>query len=219
MKFINIHTHSELPAANAVVNVHFGFDEPRISGRYSFGMHPWYLQEESVGTEWQKLKTAASQSICIAIGECGLDKVCETDYELQKRVFIQQIELANEVGKPLIIHCVRAFDDVLFLLKKHGVNVPVIFHGFNKNEKVASQILNAGYLLSFGQKLMFESSSNVLENVPLTQFFLETDDGCVAIEEVYRMAAQIKDISLEQLSEQIQNNANRVFGENTLGYE
>jgi TatD DNase family protein len=219
MKFINIHSHSKTATSAVLLNVHENFQLLDANTYYSIGMHPWYIKDSDAVQVFEMLKSSASNANVLAIGECGLDRVCETDFELQKQYFIKQIELANEVRKPLIIHCVRAFDDVLFLLKKHAVNVPVIFHGFNKNEKVAAQILNVGYLLSFGQKLMFESSSNVLKNVPLTHFFLETDDGCVAIEEVYRMAAQIKDISLEELIEQIQKNANRVFGENTLGYE
>ena len=89
-------------------------------------------------------------------------------------------------------------------------------YGFNKNEKVASQVLDAGYLLSFGQKLMFESTASVFKSTPLDRLFLETDDGCLPIEEVYKMAAEIKGIAIEQLQEQIQKNANLVFGENTF---
>ena len=179
-------------------------------------MHPWYITESKAEAEFGELRVAIVKSNVLAIGECGLDRVCETDFELQKHYFIKQIELANEVRKPLIIHCVRAFDEVLHLLKQHHVVVPVIFHGFNKNEKVAAQILNAGYLLSFGQKLMFESNATVFKSTPIDRLFLETDDGNVSIEEVYKIAAVIKGMTVEELQQQIQINTNLVFGENTF---
>ncbi len=216
MKFINIHSHSKTATAAVLLNVHENFQSLDSNSFYSIGMHPWYIKEADGLQEFEMLKLSSTNSNVLAIGECGLDRVCETDFELQKKYFIKQIELANEIRKPLIIHCVRAFDEVLHLLKQNHVSVPVIFHGFNKNEKVAARILNAGYLLSFGQKLMFESTAAVFKSTPLDRLFLETDDACVAIEEVYRIAAEIKGISIEQMLEQIQKNTNLVFGENTF---
>jgi TatD DNase family protein len=196
--------------------VHSRFLEIGDKQFYSLGMHPWYIAPSSAETELKELRDAIVKPNVLAIGECGLDRVCEIDFELQKQYFIKQIELANEIRKPLIIHCVRAFDEVLHLLKQHHISVPVIFHGFNKNEKVASQILKQGYLLSFGQKLMFESNATVFKSTPINRLFLETDDGGVAIEEVYRIAAEIKGISIEEMQEQIQKNTILVFGENTF---
>ena len=216
MKFINIHAHSKTANSAVLLNAHENFLALDLNAFYSIGLHPWYIKVSDASQELELLKFSATKPNVLAIGECGLDRVCDTDFELQMHYFIKQIELANEVEKPLVIHCVRAFDEVLQLLKQHHVSVPVIFHGFNKNEKVASQILNAGYLLSFGQKLMFESTASVFKSTPLDRLFLETDDGCVAIEEVYKMAAEIKGIAIEQLQEQIQKNANLVFGENTF---
>lgn len=216
MKFINIHSHSKTATAAVLLNVHENFQSLDANTCYSIGMHPWYIKDSDALQVFEMLKFSVSNANVLAIGECGLDRVCETDFELQKLYFIKQIELANEVRKPLIIHCVRAFDEVLHLLKQHQVAVSVIFHGFSKNEKVAAQILNAGYLLSFGQKLMFESNATVFKSTPIDSIFLETDDGCVAIEEVYRTAAEIKGMTLEELQQQIQINTNLVFGENTF---
>ena len=216
MKFINIHAHSKTANSAVLLNAHENFLALDLNAFYSIGLHPWYIKVSDASQELELLKFSATKPNVLAIGECGLDRVCDTDFELQKHYFIKQIELANEVEKPLIIHCVRAFDEVLHLLKQHHVSVPVIFHGFNKNEKVASQVLDAGYLLSFGQKLMFESTAAVFKSTPLDRLFLETDDGCLAIEEVYKMAAEIKGITMEQLQKQIQKNANLVFGENTF---
>jgi TatD DNase family protein len=217
MKFINIHAHSKTANSAVLLNAHENFLALDLNAFYSIGLHPWYIKVSYASQELELLKFSATKPNVLAIGECGLDRVCDTDFELQKHCFIKQIELANEVEKPLIIHCVRAFDEVIHLLKQHHVSVPVIFHGFNKNEKVASQVLDAGYLLSFGQKLMFESTAAVFKSTPLDRLFLETDDGCLAIEEVYKMAAEIKGITMEQLQKQIQKNANLVFGENTFG--
>jgi TatD DNase family protein len=216
MKFINIHAHSKTANSAVLLNAHENFRALDLNAFYSIGLHPWYLSENTAEAELVELREAIVKANVLAIGECGLDRVCETDFELQKHYFIKQIELANEARKPLIIHCVRAFDEVLHLLKQNHVSVPVIFHGFNKNEQVAAQILNSGYLLSFGQKLMFESTAAVFKSIPSDRIFLETDDGCVTIEEVYRMAAEIKGMTIEELQQQIQINTNLVFGENTF---
>jgi len=195
MKFINIHAHSKTANSAVLLNAHENFLALDLNAFYSIGLHPWYLIENTADAELTELREAIVKSNVLAIGECGLDRVCETDFELQKHYFIKQIELSNEARKPLIIHCVRAFDEVLYL---------------------AAQILNAGYLLSFGQKLMFESTAAVFKSIPIDRIFLETDDGCVTIEEVYRMAAEIKGMTIEELQQQIQKNTNLVFGENTF---
>ena len=83
------------------------------------------------------LKIFSKTDSVLAIGECGLDKACDTNFKLQQQVFTTQVNWANEIKKPLIIHCVRAYGEVLSLLQKNNNKVPVIFHGFNKNGAVA----------------------------------------------------------------------------------
>ena len=124
---------------------------------------------------------------------------------------MQQLLWANEINKPLIIHCVRAYDEILLLLKKHQNKVPVIFHGFNKKLDTAQRIIQAGHWLSFGSALQHFRTREVFEQLPLNYIFLETDDGNLDIRSVYQLAASIRNITEEQLSLQLHQNVKTVF--------
>ncbi len=164
----------------------------------------------------QQLKRISINKNVLAIGECGLDKICDVDLDLQQEVFVQQIELANAIGKPIIIHCVRAYEEVLMLLKKEKASVPVIFHGFNKNKIIADKIIANGYYLSFGKALQKPQTAAIISGVPADRIFLETDDADISIEEIYHLAASACSIDEASLILQIQKNAAAVFGADTF---
>lgn len=212
MRFLNLHTH--LPGTDELVvalqNKHEHFD--LIEKLYvSCGLHPWYLSKEQVNTEFELLAISANSENVLAIGECGLDKVCDTPWDLQVFWFQKQIELANEVQKPLIIHCVRAFQEVMDTLEKMGNTQPVIFHGFQKKMELANQLLSFGAYLSFGHQLKNNQVQLVFAEVPSNRIFLETDNADCSIQDVYTFAAQAKGISVDELQQIIAQNANRVF--------
>ena len=175
------------------------------------GIHPWHIDENTVAAEMAKVKMASELKNVLAIGECGLDRVCKTSYKLQEKIFIEQLLWANEIAKPLIIHCVRAHREILFLLKEYNNLAPVIFHGFNNNEEIANSIIEAGCMISFGKSLMYPNAENVFSKIPIENIFLETDDNEIIIDDIYKQAAKIKNISTERLSLQIQKNRNKVF--------
>lgn len=155
---------------------------------------------------------------CIAIGECGLDKAIDTDFELQQKIFCEQIQIANEVQKPLMIHCVKAFNELTACLKKMNNTVPVIIHGFNNNQNIANDLLKHGYLLSFGKALMDDGSnaSEVIKHVGRKNFFLENDDSNVSIRDIYKRASEILGIEEQFLQEQLKSNYQRIFKEEIL---
>ena len=161
--------------------------------------------------ELAEMKIASNQKNVLAIGECGLDRICTTDFKLQERVFIEQILWANEIAKPLIIHCVKAHQESLILLKEYNRTSPVIFHGFNNKLETANKILDQGHYLSFGKHLMNPSVENIFSKISLEKIFLETDDSDIGIDAIYKQAAKIKNISTEQLSLQIKKNLERIF--------
>ncbi|HSN59572.1 MAG TPA: TatD family hydrolase, partial [Ferruginibacter sp.] len=118
--FINIHSHQPAgPKEFVLQNLYKDFDQAKMPGYYSAGLHPWYINAATWKIEMEALKTNRVLKNILAIGECGLDKVCKTGFTLQQQVFIAQLLWANEIKKPLIIHCVRAHEDLLLLLKKH----------------------------------------------------------------------------------------------------
>jgi TatD DNase family protein len=131
---------------------------------------------------------------------------------LQQQLFTAQIQLANQLQKPLIIHCVRAYEEVQHLLQQQHNAVPVIFHGFNKNAVLAQQLISKGYYLSFGKAVLQDAMQEVLRAVPRDKIFFETDDSDYSIETIYTAAATALQIDINSLSLQIQKNAAAVFG-------
>ena len=213
MTFLNIHTH-QAPGTNewCIQNYFMDFDSIPATGFYSAGLHPWHLSEESKTKDFEQLEQASALSNVVAIGECGLDKICNTPFQLQTDVFTAQIQLANNINKPLIIHCVKAFEETFALLKKEKNKVPVIFHGFNKNVQLAQQIIHNGFYLSLGKALETERMQKVLQAIPIERFFLETDDTSIPIKEVYAYACKALQITEDSLSLQLQKNVTSVFG-------
>ncbi len=149
----------------------------------------------------------------LAIGECGLDKICNINFVLQQKAFAAQIGLANTINKPLIIHCVKAYEEVEQLLQQNNNKVPVIFHGFNKNKILAQQLISKGFYLSFGKALLLPAMQELIKTLPMGKIFFETDDAAINIEEVYVLAAQALQIDINSLSLQIKKNAAIVFGD------
>ena len=212
-RYYNIHTHQTVSQADSlsVVNLYDNFADAATHHACSAGLHPWYLQDtdESV----KQLKEIAALPQVIAIGECGLDKVCTTDWQLQLSIFSKQIALAAHLHKPLIIHCVRAWEEVLAMLQQNKPRVPVIFHGFNKGN-MATRLTNLGYYLSFGKALMNTDSPAVaaLKQIPPTRFFLETDDAGIPISDIYQKAATLRQTEEDDVILQLQQNFKNVFG-------
>jgi TatD DNase family protein len=212
--YINIHTHHTklVEGIISIGNLYKDFDSIEPDSLYSVGLHPWHVTEEAWQHQFEVVKEKSRLQNVVAIGEAGLDKVTETDFALQQIVFAQHIQLANEVQKPLIVHCVRAHAEVIALLKQTPVLVPVIFHGFNKSIELAQQLIALGYYLSFGKGLEKQGVQEVMAALPNAKIFLETDNSTASIAEIYAYAASAFQIDEESLSLQLQKNAATVFG-------
>ncbi len=209
--FINIHTHSQLYDAQVeIVNLFVGKGER--TNFYSYGIHPWYVKDD-YAYELDHLRNIAKEKRCIAIGECGLDKMSSVDFALQQEVFEEQIKLANELNKPLIIHCVKAFNELINCLNLNDNKVPVIIHGFNNNENIARILKEQGYYFSFGKALLgYESNAaKAIKTVGRKVFFLETDDADLSIKYVYRKASELLGIDEEIIKLQMVENFKSVF--------
>lgn len=212
--YINIHTHHTKPVEGiiSIGNLYKDFDAIESDSLYSVGLHPWYITAEAWQDQIAVVKEKSRLQNVVAIGEAGLDKVTETDFGLQQTVFAQHIQLANEVQKPLIVHCVRAHAEVIALLKQTPVQVPVIFHGFNKSKELAQQLISLGYYLSFGKGLEKKGLQEIMAALPIAKIFLETDNSTASIAEIYTYAAAAFQIDEDSLSLRLQKNAAEVFG-------
>lgn len=211
-QYIDIHTHHARKGLS-VLNRYDNFQQAEDGALCSLGMHPWYLSEGALDEQLHQLEQYAQFDNVLAIGECGLDKITKTDWALQVKAFGGQVALANKLEKPLIIHCVRAYEEVIQLLKEYDVSVPVIFHGFNKSLQVAERILSEGYYISFGAALHNERShsSSVITHVPIEKLFLETDEAPDSIEAIYKTASMLLKTDIDTLILQLQKNFHTVF--------
>jgi TatD DNase family protein len=210
--FINTHTHTQLYDAKIeLVNAVIGSsDKPNY---YSYGLHPWHIQADTCESQLEDLKIVVHEKRCLAIGECGLDKLSKVDFTLQTEVFIEQIRIANQAKKPLIIHCVKAFNELINCLNLNNNKVPVIVHGFNNNENIARILVNEGLYFSFGKALLgYESNAaKAIKNVGRKNFFLETDDADISIKYIYKKASELLGINEEIIQQQLQSNFETVF--------
>lgn len=211
--YIDIHTHKQSATGLSVINLYKDFAQAVDSTTCSIGIHPWYIQAGGLNEQFEELTGHVVLPNVIAIGECGLDKATDTDWQVQVIAFTEQVRLANQLKKPLIIHCVRAYEEVLHILKEENVHVPVIFHGFNKNIQLAERLVNMGYYLSFGAALLKEGShaSIAIQSISPERFFLETDDSPVDIADIYDAAASLLKTEKDALILQLHNNFRRVF--------
>lgn len=213
MQYFNLHTHQYTNDAEILELVNQypqEFDES-ISN-YSIGIHPLFIDESRLESDFEILEKKAGLPECLAIGECGLDKRSETAFEIQLGVLERQFLIAEKFQKPVVIHCVHAFQELEEMKKRLKLTTPVIIHGFSKKEQLAKQLLNNGFYLSFGKNLLKNPElESVFINTPDDRFFLETDMVEEGIHEVYALAAKYKKITLTDLQQIISNNFKTVF--------
>ncbi len=213
MFYYNLHTHKYTNDATVLELVNqYPWEFDNTIPQYSIGIHPWYIKEERLESDLKTIEEKLQLKQCLALGECGLDKRIEVPMTLQIEVFEKQISLAEKYQRPLILHLVAAFDELIEIKKRLKVSVPIIIHGFSKNEQVAKQLLANGFYLSFGKYLLQNPElKEVFQKVPNDRFFLETDTIEKSLEEVYLLAAQYKSMTLEQMKSQVSVNWQKVF--------
>ncbi len=212
-KFINLHTHkfSNLSDVIEIVNQYpWEFNASILN--YSIGIHPWYIDENRLESDLEIIKEKLQLSECLALGECGLDKRIEIPLDLQISVFKKQLEIVRLTNKPIVLHCVAAYDEVIAIKKEMKIENPMIIHGFSKNEQVAKSLLNNGFYLSFGKYLLRNPDlEKVFTFAPENQILLETDTIEESIYQVYEKAASIKGISIEEMKAIVFTNFSRIF--------
>jgi TatD DNase family protein len=155
----------------------------------------------------------ASSEKVFAIGECGLDKIINVPLEEQKRIFVEQIKIAEQNKKPLIIHCVKAFDELIKIKNELQIKVPIVIHGFNNNGKIAQQLLKSGFYISLGKALMQDDSNaqKLITQINPEKLFLETDDGNYSIKSIFDKASKLLNIDVEALKKQIMLNFKKLL--------
>ena len=209
--FVNIHTHTASGLGIELVNA----DDCNLLSNSDFisvGLHPWQVGKCEHEQTLDTIERLCQNGKLAAIGEAGLDRSIDTDIELQKSVFATQVTLAKRHRLPMIIHCVRAYSDFLQILQREP-DVKMIFHGFSGNATTANQLLQHGAMLSFGHQLLSNSElQKTFTSIPNDCIFLETDTKNININDIYNFAAELKNVSTDELKQIIYNNLTRIFG-------
>ena len=206
--FFNIHTHTSVHPENEILSLapkELSTDNRSVYA--SVGIHPWTLTEENADIQWETLRESVKNKQIIAIGECGLDKLKGPSIELQTAVFKQEAALAEEHCLPLIIHCVKSFNELIQIKKEISPQQPWIIHGFRGKAALALDCIRHGFYLSTGSNFQ----ENALKAIPLDRLFIETDESEEIIGSIYHHIAETKGISLEELIEAINKNVCEVF--------
>ena len=200
MRFIDIHTHNnDADSRHAILNT-----SCHIPGRnISLGTHPW-----DITGNWQQqfaaIEKAVTELNVIAIGECGLDKLkSPADIELQKEIFRAHALLAEKAEKPLIIHCVKAYDELIAIHKEVSPLQAWIIHGFRGKPEQAVQLARAGFYISLGEQFNPDSA----KAIPTDRLFIESDESRSPITDIYTMVAQAKGITAMELAQHTAQNA------------
>lgn len=214
MKLIDFHTHHHTESDD-VISVINQYPNQYVSKfkLTSVGIHPWFIDVDTIDRELSILEDIIQNQDCVAIGECGLDKNTEVSFRLQRAVFRKQLRLAEEYQKPVIIHCVSSFQQVI--ADKSALvseDLPLIIHGFAKKVEMAHQLIDHGFYLSFGSNLLKSKTlQNAFINSSRDRIFLETGSHDETILEIYKFAAELLELSITELNEQITANYNAVF--------
>ncbi len=212
-KYIDFHTHSKSDNDEVVeilnIDVSTALSLPK--SYFSYGIHPWHSADFE---EFIIPQEVIDNPFFIAIGECGLDKLKGGDIEKQLSLLNQQIAASEKYEKPIILHCVRAFNEIIELHKERKPTQPWIIHGFNGSLQLAESLIREGIYLSIGASIMNPNTkiSKALKDIPLSYIFLETDDQSKhSIEDIYKVVLQIVEIDVEVLMGVVYDNFNKMF--------
>lgn len=215
--FLDFHTHNIVKHENTKSIYNVILNTERLADHswrdleaISLGIHPWFIDESSLEQHLEALRFYAQQHNVKCIGEAGIDKLKGGPLKLQEEVFIRQIRIAEGVRKPIVVHCVRAFNEIISIQKVLKPKVPMVVHGFAKNAELAKELIKNGFYLSFGADLLNRAHiQEALMAVPIERIFLETDSSSeFSIFDVYCKAEAILN---REIQEQIYQNYLELF--------
>lgn len=204
--YINIHTHFDTGRQIEVVSRTF---EDVLPEYFSFGIHPWEIDKWE--NKLEIFDSFLSLKGCLAVGEIGLDKLKGPEISKQIAVFKHQIHFSEEFHLPVILHCVKAWNELKVLKRELNPKQTWIFHGFTKST-LTDEVLKEGIYISIGSAILTSPNlQSALKNIPLNRLFLETDDADCSIEDIYAKVSELKNIPLSQLQSQLEENFKNVF--------
>ncbi|MDD2512266.1 MAG: TatD family hydrolase [Proteiniphilum sp.] len=215
MEFYDIHTHqlfledNDDPYHSCIFDVYpLEFEVAKESYHrhaFSCGIHPWYSEDSN--TQMAYLNEIAPNPRIIAIGETGLDRLKGPSFEIQIPVFKKHIELSERLGKPVIIHCVKAWEELMQVRRETRPSQPWIIHGYRGKPELTHRLIREGFLFSVGNHIQVDS----MQLIPLDALFCETDEDEMSIRDIYLQASHALNMDPEEFASSIAENVRRVF--------
>lgn len=216
MFYIDLHTHQQQNDTNIysiksyciIDNNNIPIDKP-----FSVGIHPWDSEKFNF-CHFDTLRRISNKPNLLAIGEAGLDKFKGAEFQIQKKIFEFQAELAEKTKKPLIVHCVKYYNELIEIFDSIQPKSPWIIHSFSRDHHLAKELNKRGIYLSFGP-ILLKSISNpykYFSELEKQYIFVETDDSINSIQEIYQQAAELRGIEIEEMAEIIESNFIKCFG-------
>ncbi len=199
--FVDIHTHIDNQSVIKIVSENF---EEKVLK--TWGIHPW-----EVGG-YEKEVPRLRLGMTAAIGEVGLDKAHKETFDRQIEVFAEMIKISENLRKPVIVHCVRAYSEIIEMRKKTKATMPWVIHGFNSSVETIRQLLKYDIYISLGEVLYRNENQaiKILKDIPVDRLFLETDVSGRDIKNVYAKAAALMGCEMDFLCNKIFENYGRL---------
>jgi TatD DNase family protein len=218
--YIDIHNHDSMPGEAVFILDNLMAHEGTLPVKrrgiiYSIGIHPWFLNEINHDQLLGFVRQNASDKSVAAIGEAGFDKLRGPVMELQHRTFAEQAAISEDSGKPMVIHCVKAWDELMEAHKKLKPKMPWLIHGFRGKKELAMQLIPKNMYISFWFDFIIRpEASKLVQALPADRIFLETDGSDMDIRKIYEKVANDLDISVDLLKKQIRSNFEMLFSKN-----
>ena len=202
-------SHSHFYDINHCTIVNKSDDNGYEESYYSIGIHPWNANK--IEDNFFKIERLAMSEKCLAIGEIGLDKLQGTEISIQKKAFEIQVLLSEKLKLPVILHCVKSWNEISSIKQKLKPIQTWVYHGFNK-VGILEEVINAGMMISIGASVFTnEKLQNALKKIPNNRLLLETDEANIDIYTIYEKVSEIKKIPLSELEMIIEENFKRIF--------
>ena len=196
-------TH-RLDATGALIAVDPRRFDPQPGKWYSVGFHPWDNVENLTNSNFDLLEQCARHPQVLAVGETGMDRLRGADLMKQEAAFVRHLQLARELGKPVVVHNVRATREILDARHRAGLDdITLVIHGIRGNAHVARTLLDAGCYLSFGLRF----NAKALQATPADRLLIETDDSDTPITDVATQVARTLTLTATEIMRLVTSNA------------
>lgn len=205
---------------------------------YAVGLHPWWLKDvfnldqlnsHQLEDMAEKLVSAAQETGCVAIGECGLDLIHDADsQQAQERVLAMHLDVAQKLELPIVIHSVKAHNPLIRLLKEYPLEHGGVIHAFSGSLEMGQEYWELGFYLGIGGTVTYERAKktrSAIEQMPLEALLLETDapdmplcghqgerNSPERLPEIAHALAELRSQSVEEIASQTTANSRKLFG-------